>query len=71
MKQKYSVINRLEMMGYKVELTEGGILVRFETVEYSFVRLVTNEALETKFIIEEVVLHFNNYIKEIYKYEKV
>lgn len=71
MKQKYSVINRLEMMGYEVELTEGGILVHFKTDEYGFVRLVTNEALETKFIIEELVLHFNNYIKEIYKNENV
>jgi len=71
MKQKYSVVNRLEMMGYEVEFTENGILVYFKAKEFSFVRLVTNEALETKFIVEELVLHFNKYIKEIYRYEKV
>lgn len=71
MKQKYSVINRLEMMGYNVQITNGGILVYFKTVEFEFVKLVKNEELETKFIIEELVLHFNKYIKEIYKHEKV
>ena len=65
MKRKQSVINRLEMMGYEIEFTDGGILVHFKTAEFSFVKLVTNEALETKFIIEEIVLHFNDYIKEV------
>ena len=71
MDKRQSLVNDLEMMGYKVQIIDEGILIYFSAVELELVKLIKNPEIETMFILQSIVLEMNQTLMGVHGGERL